>query len=38
MREITAGDVTQVVAELCQESNYMLGEDVISALKQALEV
>ena len=38
MREITAGDVTQVVTELCQESNYMLGEDVISALKQALEV
>jgi len=38
MRDIALLDITQTVAELCQESNYILGEDVISALKQAIEV
>jgi fumarate hydratase subunit alpha len=38
MREITASEITKTVANLCQEANYVLGEDAISALKQALEV
>ena len=38
MREIKTSDITQTVADLCLEANYILGEDVISALKQALEV
>jgi fumarate hydratase subunit alpha len=38
MREIKTIDITKAVAELCQEANCVLGEDVISALKQALEV
>jgi fumarate hydratase subunit alpha len=38
MREITASEITKTVAKLCQEANYVLGEDAISALKQALEV
>ena len=35
MREIEASDITQTVARLCQEVNFELGEDVLSALKQA---
>ena len=35
MREIKASDITQAVARLCQEANFVLGEDVLSALKQA---
>ena len=38
MRSINAGEIKSTVANLCQESNYELGEDVVSALKQALEV
>jgi len=38
MREIKTDVITSTIAELCQEANYVLGEDVISALKQALEV
>jgi len=38
MREIVASEITKSVAKLCQEANYVLGEDVILALKQALEV
>lgn len=38
MREIKTIDITQTIAELCQEANFELGEDVVSALKQALEV
>jgi fumarate hydratase subunit alpha len=38
MREINVGEIISTVAELCREANYNLGEDVISALKQALEV
>jgi fumarate hydratase subunit alpha len=38
MRDIAICDVAQTIAELCQESNYSLGEDVISALKQAIDV
>ena len=37
MREIEASAITQVVAQLCQEANFVLGEDVVSALKQARE-
>ena len=35
MREIEASAITQAVAQLCQEANFVLGEDVLSALKQA---
>jgi len=35
MREIEASAITQVVAELCQQANFVLGEDVLAALKQA---
>ena len=35
MREIEASYITQTVAELCQQANFELGEDVLSALKQA---
>ncbi len=35
MREIEASAITQTVAELCQQANFVLGEDVIAALKQA---
>jgi len=35
MREIEASSITQAVAQLCQEANFELGEDVIAALKQA---
>ncbi len=38
MREIAAGEIANSVAKLCQEANYVLGEDVILALKQALDV
>lgn len=35
MREIEANAITQKVAELCQQVNFVLGEDVLSALRQA---
>ncbi len=35
MREIEASTVTQTVAELCQQANFVLGEDVLTALRQA---
>jgi fumarate hydratase subunit alpha len=35
MREIKASEITKAVARLCQEANFELGEDVLSALKKA---
>jgi fumarate hydratase subunit alpha len=35
MREIEASAITQTVAQLCQQANFVLGEDVLSALNQA---
>lgn len=35
MRNIEASAVTQAVAELCQQANFVLGEDVLAALKEA---
>lgn len=35
MREIEASAITQTVARLCQEANFVLGEDVLAALKRA---
>ena len=35
MREIEASAITQTVSELCQQANFELGEDVLSALRQA---
>jgi len=35
MRDIEASSITQAVAQLCQQANFELGEDVIAALKQA---
>jgi fumarate hydratase subunit alpha len=37
MREIKAKHITETVARLCQEANFYLGEDVLSALKKARE-
>ncbi len=37
MRELEAKKITQTVAELCQRANFELGEDVLSALRQALK-
>ncbi len=37
MRRIEVKDITQTVADLCVQANYFLGEDVILALKKALE-
>lgn len=35
MREIEASAITQKVSELCQQVNFELGKDVLSALRQA---
>ncbi len=35
MRDIKTSLITQAVAQLCQEANFELGEDVIAALRQA---
>ena len=37
MRTIEASAITQAVAQLCQEANFELGDDVLGALKQAEE-
>jgi fumarate hydratase subunit alpha len=37
MREIKASEITKTVATLCQEANFGLGEDVLTALKKALK-
>lgn len=36
MREIRVEEIIKAVAQLCQEANYYLGEDVKEALKQGL--
>ncbi len=38
MREIKARTITQTVAQLCQEANFVLGEDIVAALKQAQQI
>ena len=35
MREITADQITETVARLCQEANFKLGDDVAAALAKA---
>ena len=35
MREIKTADITQTVSRMCQEANFILGEDVVAALKKA---
>ena len=35
MREIHTDSITQTVARLCQEANFLLGEDVLEALRKA---
>ena len=35
MKEIEASAIAQAVARLCQEANFVLGEDVLATLKQA---
>lgn len=35
MREIECSEITRVIARLCQEANFFLGDDVIAALKKA---
>ncbi|MFC2005348.1 fumarate hydratase [Chloroflexota bacterium] len=38
MKNIDAQEVTKAVSRLCQESNFFLPDDVLSALKQAREI
>jgi len=38
MREINVQKITEVIKKLCMETNYYLGDDVVEALKKALEV
>ena len=35
MKEIRAQHITKAIADLCQQANFELGEDVLQALKQA---
>jgi fumarate hydratase subunit alpha len=35
MREIKAEKITETIANLCQQANYELGDDVLAALEQA---
>jgi fumarate hydratase subunit alpha len=37
LRNIKVSAITQAVAQLCQEANFELGEDVLAALKKALK-
>jgi len=37
VREIKTAAIMEAVANLCREANYELGEDIISALRKALE-
>jgi fumarate hydratase subunit alpha len=37
MRNIKASAITKAIARLCQEANFVLGEDVLAALKKALK-
>lgn len=36
MRQIEAGAISDLVAEMCREANVLLGEDVVLALEKAL--
>jgi fumarate hydratase subunit alpha len=36
MREIKAKEISKTISTLCQEANFGLGEDVLNALKKAL--
>ncbi len=38
MREVDYNTIVDTVARLCMEANYFLGEDVIKALKQGLQI
>ena len=35
MRTIKAGDITKAVSSLFKQANYVLGDDVLAALKKA---
>jgi fumarate hydratase subunit alpha len=35
MKEVKTSDITQAIARLCQEANFVLSEDVLTALKKA---
>jgi fumarate hydratase subunit alpha len=37
VREVDVSEITKEIAELCQEANFELGEDVINAFKDGLE-
>jgi len=37
MREIESKRITETVARLCQEANYYLGDDVLAALRRAMD-
>jgi fumarate hydratase subunit alpha len=37
IREVPYGKIVETVARLCMDANYFLGEDMISAIKKAME-
>jgi fumarate hydratase subunit alpha len=37
IREVSVGEITAVVKQLCMDANFNLGEDVLSALDKAIE-
>ena len=37
MKQVDIKTITEAVTNLCQQANYVLGEDVLSALKKALK-
>ena len=37
MKEIQVNIIEQTVARLCQEANFYLGEDVVHALREAID-
>jgi fumarate hydratase subunit alpha len=37
MREVSTGEITKTVRQLCMEANTVLGDDVLTALRKGLE-
>lgn len=37
MRELAAGEISDLVAGICQKANFELGEDLLSALQRSLD-
>ena len=37
MREITAGTISEAVAQMCQQANFVLSEDMLRSLRRSVE-